>query len=83
MLTVLYFQKIKNRLYCKLLGSFVVYTIRFPLRENQENCVTKLSAFLFVLKSKFNVRETVTIYKAPKEQNNKYHAEICPDKKVC
>ena len=31
----------------------------------------------------FNVREAVTIYKAPKVQNNNYHAEICPDEKVC
>ena len=46
-------------------------------------CVTKRSAFLFALKSTFNVSETVTMYKAPKEQNNNYHAEICPDKKVC
>ena len=83
MLTVLYFQKIKNRLYCKLLGSFVVYTVSFPLRESQENCVTKRSVFLFALKSMFLVRETVTMYKAPKEQNNNYHAEICPDEKVC
>ena len=49
----------------------------------QENCVTKQFAILFALKSTFNVRETVTMYKAPKEQNNNYHAEICPDKKVC
>ena len=28
----------------------------------------------------FLVRETVTMYKSPKEQNNNYHAEICPDK---
>ena len=83
MLTVLYFQKIKNRLYCKLLGSFVVYTVWFPLRENQENCATKQFAILFALKSTFNVKETVTMYKAPKEQNNNSHAEICPDKKVC
>ena len=81
MLTVLYFQKIKNRLYCKLLDSFVVYTVWFPLRENQENYVTKRSTLLFALKRTFNVRETVTIYKAPKEQNNNYHAEIFPGKK--
>ena len=83
MLTILYFQKIKNRLYGKLLDSFVVYTVWFPLRENQENYITKRSTFLFALKSTFNVRETVTMYKPPKEQNNNYHAEICPDKKVC
>ena len=83
MLTVLYFQKIKNRLYCKLLGLFVVYTVWFPLRENQENCVTKRSASLFALKSTFNVRETVAMYKAPKEQNKNYYAAIFPDKKVC
>ena len=83
MLTVLYFQKIKNRLCCKILGSFVVYTVWFPLRENQENCVTKQSVFLFALKSRFNVREIVTMYKAPKEQNNNYQAEICPNKDVC
>ena len=79
MLTVLYFRKIKNCLYFKLLGSFVVYTVWFPLRENQENCVTKQFAILFALRSTFNVRETVTLYKATKEQNNNYHAEICPD----
>ena len=83
MLTVFYFEKIKSRLYCRLLGSFGGYSVRFLLRENQQNCVTKQSGFLFVLKSTFNVRETVTIYKAPKEQNNNYHAQICLDKKVC
>ena len=83
MLTVSYFKKIKNHLYCKLLGSFVVYTVWFPLRENQENCVTKRSASLIPLMSTFNVRETVTMYISSKEQNNNYHAEICPDKKVC
>ena len=46
MLIVLYFQKIKNRVYCKLLASFVVYTVWFPLRENQENCVTKRPVFV-------------------------------------
>ena len=30
-----------------------------------------------------NVRETVTMYKATKEQNNNYHTEIFRDKKVC
>ena len=68
MFTVLYFQKIKNRVYCRLLASFGVYTVRFLLRENQENYVTKRSAFLFALKSTFNVRDTVTIYNAPKER---------------
>ena len=79
MLTVSYFQKIINCLYCKLLGSLVW----FLLRENQENCVTKRSALLFALKSTLNVGETVTMYKATKEQNNNYNAKICPDKKVC
>ena len=68
MFTVLYFQKIKNRVYCKLLASFGVYTVRFLLTENQENYVTKRSAFLFALKSTFNVRDTVTIYNVPKER---------------
>ena len=35
---------------------------------------------LFALKSTFNVRETVSMYKAPKEQNNNYNAESCPEK---
>ena len=79
MLTVLYFQRNQKSSLLQVLDLLVVYTVRFPLRENQENCVTKRSAFLFALNNVFNVRETVTMYKAPKEQNNNYHADICPN----
>ena len=51
MLTVLYFQRNQKSSSLQVLDLLVVYTVRFPLRENQENCVTKRSAFLFALMS--------------------------------